>query len=154
MPLTNNTITTIDIDIGSSSKLIEALASETIYPGMIVTFTTATDLTVAKAFVGSDGERKYLMVAIEDTEGGKTVSDAYLTDETVKLIHLRPGDLFYVQYQPTAGANAGQPLGQKSGIPTTSGQVEPAAGNTGAICYTAIGDAGGASGRLVAVFAK
>jgi hypothetical protein len=154
MALTNNIITTVLLDVGSSSKRIEAIAATAIYPGFALTFTSAAIPTFTTLTTATDGEQKYLLIAIEDIDsgGGLGVGDPYPIGSMAKCVQVIAGDLFLVRYQPVGAFAIGAPIGHKT--TTQPGQFEEVADNNEALCYAAEADAGGTTGRLVAVFAK
>jgi hypothetical protein len=154
MALTNNTITTILIDVGSSSKLIEAKAAGTIYPGYLITYTSATVSTVEASPENADGEQKYVMVALEGTDNGRTVDDPYLIGETVKGAILRSGDVFYVRLRRSSPVNMNAQLAQMVDVPPAPGRIDVAFTNNQAICFAYEAAAAGVEGRLISAYVK
>ncbi len=84
------------IQLKGDFRLEEALASGTIYPGMLLEVTSATAHTVrVHSTEGGEAER---IVAVEDALQGKTINDAYSSASKLQYHVCAPGSevrMFY-----------------------------------------------------------
>lgn len=140
---------TISVDAGSSSKLLEAVASEAILPGHLLLITSDGKFEL---YAGTQYHLPALIVAVENVPEGKTVSDEYSIGDKVYARHFRPGDILQVRYYLASAVAIGATVAAEGVL--AAGQFTAGNSDNEAICYAIKTDAGGSVERLITVFAK
>ena len=143
MALTNNRKTTIEVNVLSDTRLIEAhLATGTVaYPGMLMQFLEEDNqlkLRPRPDGAGVGNKAVPLLVCVENLEEGKLITDSYSNGEKTYARHFRSGDIFLGKFAIlqvlAVGGYAAMPIG---GINDGLFEASTTSDESIAVCYKA-----------------
>jgi hypothetical protein len=112
---------TIEIDVGSTTKILEGNAFEGIFPGQICALTD--QLNDAYEIQSINDRRVPAIIATNNIYLGLTITDPYAVTDRIFLRWGRSGDVFLGVQEPAAISSKGDYLRNNSGFVVTDGDL-------------------------------